>query len=119
MMDNQAQPGASCNPRAVAYEIDVAAGTATLLWQISNAAPGGATLGSTQQTADSVVVNWGAGQQPFLEEFAYDGTATPGSWPSGLPNSGNSYRTIKYLPTDFDINILRSSRRRFGRPALS
>ncbi len=78
-----------------------------MLWEIPNAAPGGATLGSTQQTADSVVVNWGAGQQPFLEEFAYDGARFTRLMAVGLPNSGNSYRTIKYPPTDFDVNILR------------
>ena len=63
MLDNQAATGRT--PRAVAYRIDEAAGTATMLWEFRNAAPGGATLGSTQQTADSVVINWGAGQQPF------------------------------------------------------
>ena len=104
MLDNQAATGRT--PRAVAYRIDEAAGTATMLWEFRNAAPGGATLGSTQQTADSVVINWGAGQQPFLEELAPDGRRLMAV---GLPNSGNSYRTIKYAPTDFDINILRST----------
>lgn len=109
MLDNQAQPGATCPPRAVAYRIDTAAGTATLLWEIRNPAPGGATLGSTQQTSDSVVVNWGAGQQPFLEEFAYDGSRYNRILAVGLPNSGNSYRTIKYPPTAFDITTLRAN----------
>lgn len=110
MLDNQAQPGATCPPRAVAYRIDTsnpADPTATLLWEIRNPVPGGATLGSAQQTADSVVVNWGAGQQPFLEEFAYDGSRYNRILAVGLPNSGNSYRTIKYLPTAFDVNQLR------------
>ncbi len=106
MLDNQAQPGATCPPRAVAYEIDVDGGTATLLWEFRNPAPGGATLGSARQTADSVVINWGAGQQPFLEELALDGRRLMAV---GLPNSGNSYRTIKYPPADFDVNTLRSS----------
>lgn len=106
MLDNQAQPGASCPPRAVAYRINVAAGTATMLWEFRNSAPGGATLGSAQRTADSVVINWGAGQQPFLEELALDGRRLMAV---GLPNSGNSYRTIKYARTDFDANALRSS----------
>ena len=103
MLDNQAEPG-GVPPRAVAYRIDVAAGTATMLWEFRNAAPGGSTLGSVQQTADSVVINWGAGQQPFLEELALDGRRLMAV---GLPNSGNSYRTIKYSPTDFDVNLLR------------
>jgi hypothetical protein len=103
MFDNQAGvPGRV--PRAVAYRIDEAAGTATMLWEFRNPAPGGATLGSTQQTADSVVINWGAGQQPFLEERAFDGRRLMAV---GLPNSGNSYRTIKYPPADFDVNVLR------------
>jgi hypothetical protein len=104
MLDNQAQPGASCPPRAVAYRIDEAAGTATMLWEFRNSAPGGATLGSTQQTADSIVINWGAGQQPFLEERTLEGRRLMAV---GLPNSGNSYRTIKYPLADFDVNILR------------
>jgi hypothetical protein len=106
MFDNQAgMPGRQS--RAVAYEINESAGTATMLWEIRNAAPfTGDTLGSVQQTGDSVVVNWGAGLQPFLEEFTTSGTRLMAV---GLPNSGNSYRTIKYPPTDFDINQLRST----------
>ena len=57
-----------------------------------------------QQTADSVVVNWGAGLQPFLEELAPNGTRLMAV---GLPFGGNSYRTIKYPPADFDVNVLR------------
>jgi hypothetical protein len=102
MLDNQAATGRP--PRAVAYRIDEAAGTARMLWEFRNSAPGGSTLGSTQLTADSVVINWGAGQQPFLEELAPNGTRLMAV---GLPNSGNSYRTIKYPSTDFDVNILR------------
>ena len=102
MLDNQAATGRM--PRAVAYRIDAAAGTATMLWEIRNPAPGGSTLGSTQQTADSVVINWGAGQQPFLEERTMDGTRLMAV---GLPFGGNSYRTIKYPPADFDVNVLR------------
>jgi hypothetical protein len=28
---------------------------------------------------------------------------------AGLPFGGNSYRTIKYPPTDFDVSVLRSN----------
>ena len=104
MLDNQAATGRQS--RAVAYRIDVAAGTATMLWEFRNPAPGGSTLGSAQQTADSVVINWGAGLQPFLEELAPDGRRLLAV---GLPNSGNSYRTIKYAPTTFDVNQLRAN----------
>jgi hypothetical protein len=104
MLDNQAGTGRPS--RAVAYDINVAAGTATMLWEFRNSAPGGATLGSVQQTDNSVVINWGAGQQPFLEELAFNGQRLMAI---GLPNSGNSYRTIKYAPADFDVNQLRAN----------
>ncbi len=105
MLDNQAGTG---NPsRAVAYTIDVAAGTATFLWQITNGQLGGATLGSVQQAADgSVLINWGAGLQPFIDERASNGGRL---MVVGLPNGGNSYRTVKYPPTDFDVNQLRAT----------
>jgi hypothetical protein len=102
MLDNQVGTG---NPsRAVAYEIN--GNTATFLWHHTNAAPGGATLGSAQQTDDSVVINWGAGLQPFLEERAFNGQRLMAV---GLPNSGQSYRTIKYLPATFDVGQLRTN----------
>jgi hypothetical protein len=105
MLDNQAGTGRPS--RAVAYAIDVAAGTATMLWEFRNPASGGSTLGSVQQAVDgSVVINWGAGQQPFLEELAPTGTRLMAI---GLPNSGNSYRTVKYSPSDFDVNVLRAN----------
>jgi hypothetical protein len=104
MFDNQAgMPGRKS--RAVAYAIDEGAGTATMLWEFRNAAPfTGDTLGSVQQTGDSVVVNWGAGLQPLIEEFTTGGGRLMAV---GLPFGGFSYRTIKYPPTDFDVNILR------------
>ena len=105
MFDNQAGTGRPS--RAVAYEIDTsnpADPTATMLWEFRNSAPAGATLGSVQQTGDSVVINWGNGLQPFLEEFTADGTRLMAV---GLPFGGNSYRTIKYPPADFDVNVLR------------
>jgi hypothetical protein len=107
MLDNRAATGQPS--RAVAYAIDTsnpADPTATMLWEFRNGAPGGATLGSVQQTDNSVVVNWGAGQQPFLEELAFNGQRLMAI---GLPNSGNSYRTVKYAPADFDVNVLRAN----------
>ena len=104
MFDNQAgMPGRQS--RAVAYQINEIAGTATMLWEIRNTAPfTGDTLGSVQLTGDSVVVNWGAGLQPLIEEFTTSGARLMAV---GLPFGGNSYRTIKYPPTDFDVNVLR------------
>jgi hypothetical protein len=106
MFDNQADvPGRV--PRAVAYRIDAAAGTATMLWERRNSQPGGATLGSVQQTPEgSVVINWGAGLQPFLEEYGADGTKL---LEVGLPFGGNSYRTVKYAADAFDANQLRAT----------
>jgi hypothetical protein len=101
MFDNQAgMPGRQS--RAVAYRIDEVAGTATMLWEFRNSAPfTGDTLGSVQQTPTRCVVNWGAGLQPFLEELSPNGSRLMAI---GLPNGGNSYRTVKYPPGDFDVN---------------
>jgi hypothetical protein len=107
MFDNQAaMPGR--RSRAVAYVIDEGAGTATMLWEFRNAASyTGDTLGSVQQNDDgSVVVNWGAGLQPVVEELAPNGTRLMAV---GLPNGGNSYRTVKYPPADFTVDQLRAT----------
>ena len=107
MFDNQAgMPGRQS--RAVAYAIDEGAGTATMVWEFRNAAPyTGDTLGSVQQNDDgSVVVNWGAGLQPIIEELTPNGTRLMAV---GLPNGGNSYRTVKYRPSDFDVAQLRTT----------
>jgi hypothetical protein len=105
MLDNQAGTGRPS--RAVAYTIDTTNLTATLLWEFRNAATGGATLGSAQQVdGGSVVVNWGAGLQPFLEELAPNGDRLMSV---RLPFGGNSYRTVKYAPADFEVNTLRAT----------
>jgi hypothetical protein len=68
LFDNRTDTGQPS--RAVAYRIDIAAGTATLLWSIE--APGGQTafgLGSVDPAADgSTVVGWGP-VQPMIQEF--------------------------------------------------
>ena len=107
MLDNQAGTG---NPsRAVAYTIDTsnpADPTATLLWEFRNRELGGSTLGSVQQSVDgSVLINWGAGLQPFIDERTSSGDRL---MVVGLSNGGNSYRTVKYAPGDFDVNTLRA-----------
>ncbi len=106
MLDNRAGTG---NPsRAVAYTIDTsnpADPTATLLWEIRNRELGGSTLGSVQQSVDgSVLINWGAGLQPIIDERTTNGDRLMAV---GLPNGGNSYRTVKYAPSDFDVDQLR------------
>jgi hypothetical protein len=106
ILDNQAgMPGRQS--RAVAYRIDEVALTATLLWEIRNNSPfTGDTLGSAQLTGDSVLVNWGAGLQPLIEEYTTNGTRLMSI---GLPGGGNSYRTLKYPTADFDANTLRAN----------
>ncbi len=107
MMDNRAgMPGQKS--RAVAYAIDTTAGTATLLWEFRNAGPfTGDTLGSVQQAADgSVLIGWGAGLQPMIEELAPNGTRLMAI---GQRTGGSSYRTVKYPPSDFDVNALRAN----------
>jgi hypothetical protein len=68
LFDNRTDTGQPS--RAVAYRIDAAAKTATLLWSIQ--APGGETafgLGSVELTGDgSTVVGWGP-VQPMIQEF--------------------------------------------------
>jgi hypothetical protein len=107
MFDNQTGTGRF--PRAVAYRINVGAGTATMLWEIRNSVIGGATLGSVRQAGDSVLVGWGAGLQPMIEEFAWDGTRFTRVMAIGQRDSGSSYRTVKYPPSDFDVNVLRAN----------
>ena len=106
MMDNQAgMPGRSS--RAVAYAIDEAKQTATMLWEFRNAGPfTGDTLGSVQQADDgSVLIGWGAGIQPMIEELTPNGARLMAI---GQRTGGSSYRTVKYAPGDFDVNTLRA-----------
>ena len=109
MMDNQAgMPGRSS--RAVAYAIDTSTipGTATMLWEFRNGGPfTGDTLGSAQQATDgSVLIGWGAGIQPMIEELAPNGTRLMAI---GQRTGGSSYRTVKYPPGDFDVKFLRAN----------
>ncbi len=107
MLDNQAgMPGRQS--RAVAYSIDPVTKTATMLWEVRNPVPyTGDTLGSVRQAADgSVLIGWSAGLQPLIEELAPDRTRLMAI---GLPAGGNSYRTLKYAPGDFDLNTLRAT----------
>jgi hypothetical protein len=107
MFDNQAgMPGRQS--RVVAYSIDTTAGTATMLWEFRNGANyTGDTLGSVRKAADgSILIGWSAGLQPIIEEIAPNGSRLLAI---GLALGGNSYRTVKYPPGDFDVDQLRSS----------
>ena len=106
MFDNRTGTGQPA--RAVAYRIDAAAGTATLLWQIEQEA--GLTsdsLGSTRITpAGTVVVSWGGAIQPVFGEYTTDGrplieiTQVAG---------GNSYRFVEEPPSAFSRDLLRAA----------
>lgn len=107
LFDNRS--GTTDSARAVAYQIDNAAGTATLLWSIEDSlGRASGSLGSNQVFADgSVLVDWGnaPGLQPMFEEFdsAFERVMAihqvPG-WPS--------YRIRKYAPSTFDAEVLRA-----------
>ena len=106
MFDNRA--GMNQASRAVAYRIDEVDRTATLLWQIPQAAGAtGATLGSVRVADDgSVLVGWGAPIQPMFTE--YDSNRKPVMSISQSP-LGYSYRIVKYPAGDFDVDALRAN----------
>jgi hypothetical protein len=105
LFDNRTATGQPA--RAVAYRIDEAAGTATLLWQVDE--PLGRSsdgLGSVRAQPDgSWVIAWG-GLQPMFGEVAADGS--PLMAISQVP-AGNSYRIVKLPVGAFDIDDLRSN----------
>jgi hypothetical protein len=106
MFDNRTDTGQPA--RAVAYRIDAAAGTATLLWEIEQEA--GLTsvgLGSTRVTADgTVVMSWGGAIQPVLGEYTTGGqplieiTQVAG---------GNAYRVVKEPRSAYSVGVLRAT----------
>lgn len=106
MFDNRTDTGEPA--RAVAYRIDAAAGTATLIWQIEQAAGlSSVGLGSTRVTPDgTVVMSWGGAVQPVFGEYTLTGeplmeiTQVAG---------GNSYRIMKEPVSAFSADVLRAS----------
>lgn len=106
LFDNRTDTGEPA--RAVAYRIDTAAGTATLLWEIEQDA--GLTsvgLGSTRVTpAGTVLVSWGGGVQPVFGEYAADGTPLIEITQVA---GGNSYRIVKEPPGAFSRDLLRAT----------
>ena len=99
MFDNRSGTGQPA--RAVAYRIDEAADTATMLWEIRE--PQGRTspsIGSTRITPDgSILITWG-NLQPMFEEYSASGTRLMSI--TQVP-FGNSYRIVKYPTADFDV----------------
>ncbi len=109
MFDNRTNPLVS-NPgpsRAVAYDVDVAAGTATMVDELRRS-DGRTTLGlgSYIRNADgSGIIGWGP-FQPVIEEVDSDGDRVFGfTWQSGGPQ----YRAVKYGPGAWDANALRNN----------
>lgn len=106
LYDNRTDTGEAA--RAVAYEIDTAAGTATLLWQIvddlGRASPG---LGSNRVTADdTILLSWGGGIQPVFGEYTLAGEPLLEITQVG---GGNAYRILKEPPSAFSIDLLRAT----------
>lgn len=93
--------------RVVAYEVDAAAGTATMLWQLLE--PAGRTSpsqGSARVTPDgSVLVAWG-GLQPMFEELDAEGNRLLAV---GQLPFGRSYRIVKYPSSAFSVAELRAT----------
>jgi hypothetical protein len=106
MFDNRTA-SATGAARAVAYEIDTAAGTATMLWERrQSAASVSNALGSARTAADgSVLIDWGLPLQPMFEELDASGARLMAI--SQVP-LGNSYRIVKYPAATFDRDTLRS-----------
>jgi len=106
MFDNRTDTGEPA--RAVAYRIDVGAGTATLLWEIEQ--PAGLTsvgLGSNRVASDgSVLISWGGAIQPVFGEYRADGEPI---MEITQVSGGNAYRILKEPPSAFSRDLLRSS----------
>ncbi len=105
LFDNRTTTGESA--RAVAYDIDALAGTATLLWQIDEPlgrSSGG--LGAARVQPDgSRLVTWG-GLQPVYEEFDAEGNLLLSV--ERMP-AGNSYRVVKYGSDAWNGDDLRAA----------
>jgi hypothetical protein len=105
LFDNRAgSPGPA---RAVAYEIDEDAETATMLWEIRD--PQGRPsngLGSVRVQDDgSVVVCWG-GLQPMFQEFGPDRVSR---MTITSDDQHLSYRIVKYPKPTFSAAVLRAT----------
>ena len=106
MFDDQS--GTSGPARAVVYSHDVAAGTATMVWQYLGTAAS-EKMGSFRILDDgSRVIGWGvsgAAGRAFTEVDADGNDLLDFSFPDGT----QSYRAIKIPLSAFDINLLRAS----------
>jgi Arylsulfotransferase (ASST) len=92
--------------RAVEYAIDVAAGTARLVWNLDNPTGRDAFgLGSVQRLVDGdTLLNWGPIQPVMVQ---YD-AASVVQWQITQPTGGIGYRVVKEPPASFDRATLRA-----------
>ncbi|MGE0878973.1 MAG: aryl-sulfate sulfotransferase [Acidimicrobiia bacterium] len=90
--------------RAVQYRLDIAAGTATMVWEHrKDDATNSPAMGSARRSANGdTVIAWGLAQPMLTEVDATGATLLEVTAPDG----GN-YRTIKYSLRDFDRTQLR------------
>ncbi|MDJ0770573.1 MAG: aryl-sulfate sulfotransferase [Ilumatobacter sp.] len=106
LFDNRVDSGQPA--RAVAYQIDAGAGTATLLWQIDE--PLGREsfgLGSVRVGSDGArLIDWGGGLQPVFQEYDAAGDLIMSITMVG---GGTSYRIVKEPPSSFSAGLLRAT----------
>ena len=104
MFDDQSQKKGPA--RAVIYSYDVAAGTATMVWQYQGTTTSGA-MGSFRVMDDgSRIIGWGGPSTRAFTELDATGNDVLDFY---FPDGTQSYRAIKIPTTAFDINLLRSS----------
>lgn len=105
VFDNRAQTNQPA--RAVAYKIDVEAGTATMLWQLPRT-DGQFSFGLGNTTVldnGGVLVNWGGGLEPMFTEFS---AAREPVLDVTQPGAGRTYRVYKEPPAAFSPAQLRA-----------
>jgi hypothetical protein len=102
--DHTDMPGAA---RAVIYSYDVAAGTATMIWQYQGTQPS-SSMGSFRILADgSRVVGWGS--NPSNVAFSEVDEAGSDLMDFRFLDERWTYRAIKVPVTAFDIDVLRAT----------
>lgn len=106
LLDNRTDTGEPA--RAVAYEIDTGAGTATMLWSITTSSGSSSFgLGSHRTTFDgNTLVSWGNGPTPLFEEFSPAHESVLRFVQDG---GGYSYRITKEPLSVFSAAVLRST----------
>lgn len=92
-------------PRVARFAIDPAAGTATLIDEVTDPgrAPSSFCCGSGRRLADGWLVSWG-GASTYGE---YDDDGAP-RWRVTLPSGDLSYRVVPLDPAEFSLSALRA-----------